>query len=93
VTDDPAQLARQSAYLDSMRAQGRPARFAGFIACLLGVLVLVLGRFRLGGPPWMLWTGVAIVGLGWALFIYAVVRRLAWIRTHPFDPNVPEPHG
>jgi len=66
---------------------------AGRIACLLGVLVLVFGRFKLGGPPWMLWTGVAVIGVGWGLFVYALVRRLHWIRTHPFDPNAPEPHG
>ena len=35
----------------------------------------------------MLWPGVAIVALGWGLFIYALVRRLTWVRAHPFDPN------
>ena len=87
MSDDAAQLARQAAYVDTLRAQGRPARFAGFVACLAGVLVLVIGRFKLGGAPWLLWSGVTIIGVGWALFIYALVRRLTWIRTHPFDPN------
>jgi hypothetical protein len=87
VSEDQAQLARQAAYVDTLRAQGRPARFAGFVACLAGVLVLVIGRFKLGGAPWLLWSGVTIIGVGWALFIYALVRRLTWIRTHPFDPN------
>jgi hypothetical protein len=78
---------RWIAYREEVRAKGRPARFAGFIACLLGVLVLVVARFRLGGPAWMLWTGGGIVAVGWGLFMYAISRRLLWIRTHPFDPN------
>jgi high-affinity Fe2+/Pb2+ permease len=84
VSEDPAELARQVAYLETMRGQGRQARLAGFIACLLGVLILVLGRFRLGGAPWLLWTGVTVVGAGWSLFIYALVRRLRWARSHPY---------
>ena len=89
MTDDPAQLAHQAAYLETMRAQGRQARLVGFIASLLGVLILVLGRFRFGGAVWLLWTGVAVIGVGWSCFIYALVRRFRWIRTHPYDPNAP----
>jgi len=87
VSDDTAQLDRQSAYLDQVRALGRPQRFAGFVACALGVAMMVLAKYRLNGAPWLLWPGVAIVALGWLLFIYALVRRLVWVRTHPFDSN------
>jgi uncharacterized membrane protein len=87
VSEEAALADRQSAYLDAMRAQGRPERLAGFIACLVGVLVLVIARFRLGGQPWLLWTGVGVVAIGWALFIYALARRLTWVRAHPFNPN------
>jgi hypothetical protein len=90
VIDDAATLDRQSAYLEQVRALGRPQRTAGFIACLVGVLVMVLARFRLDNSPWLLWPGVAIVALGWILFIYALVRRLTWVRAHPFDPNAAE---
>ena len=93
MNEDPAELQRQAAYLETMRAQGRPIRFAGFIACLAGVLILVVGRFRLGGAPWLLWTGVAVIAAGWSCFIYALVRRLRWIRTHPYDPNAPNAQG
>jgi hypothetical protein len=93
VNDDPATLERQSAYLDRVRSLGRPQRFAGFVACAAGVAMMVLARYRLGGAPWLLWPGVAIVALGWGLFIYALARRLTWVRTHPFDPNAPEIHG
>jgi hypothetical protein len=87
VSDDAAQLDRQSAYLDQVRALGRPQRFAGFVACALGVAMMVLAKYRLDGAPWLLWPGVAIVALGWLLFIYALVRRFTWVRTHPFDSN------
>jgi uncharacterized membrane protein len=87
--DDPAQLDRQTAYLEHVRSLGRPARFAGFVACALGVAMMVLARYRLGGAPWVLWSGVAVIALGWGLFIYALARRLTWVRAHPFDSNPP----
>ena len=88
MSDDPVQLQRQVAYLETLRSQGRSARTAGYIACLAGVLILIIGRFRLGGATWLLWSGLAVVAVGWACFIYAVVRRLSWSRAHPFDPHV-----
>ena len=93
MNEDPAELERQAAYLETMRAQGRPIRFAGFVACLAGVLILVIGRFRLGGATWMLWTGVVVIGLGWSCFIYALARRLRWIRTHPYDHDAASAQG
>jgi hypothetical protein len=91
--DDAASLDQQSAYLERIRALGRPQRFAGFVACLVGVMMMVLARFKLDNAPWLLWPGVALVALGWILFIYALVRRLAWVRNHPFDPNARETNG
>ncbi len=90
--DDPAELERRTAWLDAMRAQGRAARLAGLVLSLVGVMILVIGRYRLGGPTWALAGGVAVIALGWALFIYAVGRRLFWARTHPY-PNAAGPHG
>ena len=88
--DDAGTLDRQAAYLDQVRALGRPQRFAGFVACALGVAMMVLARYRLDGAPWLLWPGVAVVAFGWFLFIYALVRRLTWVRAHPFESNAPE---
>lgn len=87
MSDEVVTAQRRSAYVDALRAQGRPQRMAGFIACLAGVLILVIARFRLGGETWLLWAGVGVIGVGWALFIYAVAQRLTWVRAHPFDPN------
>ena len=88
--DDAISLERRSAYFERVRALGRPQRFAGFVACLIGVVMMVLARFRLGGAPWLLWPGLAVVALGWAFFVYSLARRLYWVRAHPFDPNAPE---
>ena len=87
MNDDPALIDRKSAYLDSIRALGRRERSLGLIACLAGVLIMVVGRFRLAGEPWLVWGGAAVVAVGWALFVYAFARRLLWVRAHPFDPN------
>jgi len=86
VTEDPAELQRRTAYLDALRAQGRSARLAGLILSLAGVLILVVGRYRLGGPTWALAGGIVVIAFGWALFVYAVGRRLLWVRSHPY-PN------
>ena len=91
--DDAEELGRRTAYLETLRLQGRAARMAGLIACLAGVLILVIGRYRLGGPTWMLWSGSAVIALGWGLFVYAIGRRLFWVRAHPFDSSPAGPHG
>jgi hypothetical protein len=85
--DDPALMDRRSAYIDTLRGLYRPQRTAGFVACLVGVMLLVLARFRFGGQPVMLWGGAAIVAVGWGLFVYAILGRLRWVRAHPFNPN------
>ena len=61
--DDPVVLDRQVAYLDAVRALGRRERSWGLIASLIGVLIIVVARFRLSGEPWALWGGAAIVAV------------------------------
>jgi hypothetical protein len=90
MSDDAAALDRQAAYLEQVRALGRQHRFAGFIACAVGVAMIILAKYRFEGSPWLLWPGVAVIALGWILFVYALVRRLTWVRAHPFDPNASE---
>ncbi len=87
MNDEAATLDRQAAYVERVRALGRPQRFAGFIACALGVGMMVMAKYRFDGAPWLLWPGVAVIALGWFLFVYALARRLVWVRAHPFDPN------
>jgi len=85
--EDAALLAQRMAYLDAYRGLYRREQTAGLVLCLLGVLVLVAGRYRPETPHWMVWVGAAIIGAGWLLFTLVIFRRTAWVRAHPFDPS------
>ncbi|MGH6972677.1 MAG: hypothetical protein ACREEQ_13805 [Caulobacteraceae bacterium] len=85
MSDDP-QGERRRAYLTELRALGRSARIAGFVASLVGVLMMVIARYRIDSPL-LLYGGAAVVAVGWAFFIFALARRYLWIRAHPFDLN------
>ena len=85
--DDPETLTRQAAYIDGIRGLYRRERTLGFVACLAGVMILAWSRLRFDAPPWAMWAGLAIIAAGWILFVYVLVRRSAWVRAHPFDPE------
>ena len=50
-------------------------RNAGFVACLLGALVLLASRFVAGAPHDLRWAGLGVIILGWALFAWSMIRR------------------
>ena len=60
-----------------MSLSARSIRNLGFVACLLGVLVMVLAKFTAMLPTWAVWAGLAIVALGWSLFALSIPRRAA----------------
>jgi hypothetical protein len=63
------------------RGEGTKAiRNAGFVACLVGVLVMLGGRFAHGAPAWLVSVGVGLIVLGWGLFAWSMVRRAAMAR-------------
>ena len=77
----------RAAYLAALRAQDRGTRNAGYVACLLGVLVMMSGRYATGAPAWLVYVGLPVILLGWGLLAYAVFKRAAYARAHPFDPQ------
>lgn len=85
MTDEARQLERRCDYIDTVRGLYRRERNAGFVASLLGVLMLVWARFSVGVSPAVLWAGLAVIAVGWALFAYSIFKRLAWVRAHPMD--------
>jgi cell division protein FtsW (lipid II flippase) len=85
--DDPTLIQKRIAYVDHMRALHKNKRMAGFIGCLIGVVLMVLGGFMHGAPSWLRWVGLAIVAPSWLLFIYVIVSRTRYVQTHPFDPE------
>ena len=55
---------------------GREAlRNAGFVACLVGALTMITGRFVAGAPVWLVYVGVGVIALGWGLFGYSILLR------------------
>ncbi len=53
----------------------RLLRNAGFVASLVGALVMLTARFTAYLPHVAIWLGLAIILLGWALFVLSILRR------------------
>ena len=66
--------------IDAIRAHHRRTRNLGLVACLVGVLVMVAGRYMAGAPIWLVSVGVGIVVFGWGLIAFAMWKRLAMAR-------------
>jgi hypothetical protein len=52
-------------------------RNTGYVACLVGVLVMILGRFRPGAPSWLVYVGLAVIVFGWGFLVLSMVRAAA----------------
>jgi hypothetical protein len=76
------------AYVTSVRAHARGYQNAGFVACLIGVVVMLSGHYVRGAPHWAIYAGLLIILLGWGLFGFAIASRTAYARAHPFDPEL-----
>ena len=85
--DDSALNTRRAAYADTIRSLGRRERGIGFVACLMGALLLVWGRTVAGAPFWAVIVGLMGIAAGWLLFAYVIIRRTRYVRAHPFDPQ------
>lgn len=86
--DDPVDLTRRAAYADRVRAIGARVRPLGFIFCAIGVALLVWARFR--GPGALTpigLTGLAIIAVGWGIFVYVLVARTRYVRRNPYKPE------
>ena len=69
-----------------MNRAGR-IRNVGFVACAVGVLVMVVGRFATGTPVWLVAVGVAVIALGWGLFAWSMFQRAAAARARLKDTH------
>ena len=85
--DDSDLNTRRAAYADTIRALGRRERGVGFVASLLGALLLVWGRMVPGAPQWAVVAGLVTIAVAWLLFVYVILRRTRYVRAHPFDPQ------
>jgi hypothetical protein len=55
-------------------------RNAGYVACLIGTLAMIAGRFMAGAPTWLIYAGVSGIVFGWGLFGYAAFQRATLAR-------------
>jgi hypothetical protein len=62
-----------------------PLRNAGFVACLVGALAMISGRFAAGAPVWLVYGGVSVIVFGWGLFGLSAWRRAGHARAHALD--------
>ena len=85
--DDSELNTRRAAYADTIRGLYQRERGAGFAACLIGAILLIWGRTVQGAPSWAVIVGLAVIGVGWTLFAYVILRRARYVRVHPFDPQ------
>ena len=53
---------------------------AGLLACVVGAVLLIWGRVRPEAPDLSVPAGLALIGLGWALFAYVIVMRTRYVR-------------
>jgi hypothetical protein len=82
-----ALTAQRVEYVRQIRGLHADKRVAGFVACLIGALLLIWGRMRAGAPAFALPAGVVLIAVGWALFAYVIFARTRYVRTHPFQPK------
>jgi hypothetical protein len=85
--DDSVLNTRRAAYADTIRSLHRRERGVGFVACLVGAMLLIWGRTVPGAPFWAVIAGLVTIGAGWLLFAYVIIRRTRYVRAHPFDPQ------
>ena len=52
----------------------RSTRTAGVVACLIGMLLMVSGRFVPAAPHVLIYVGVAVIVFGWGLFALSMFR-------------------
>lgn len=64
----------------AVRACHRGTSSLGYVCCLVGVMVMIAGRFMAGAPAWLTSVGVGVVVFGWGLLAYALTRRVAMAR-------------
>ena len=67
--------------VERIRAFHRGTRNAGYVCCLLGVMVMLSGRFMAGAPTWLVSVGLGVVVFGWGLLAYSLFKRVALVRS------------
>ncbi|MDB5471567.1 MAG: hypothetical protein JWR84_3127 [Caulobacter sp.] len=82
--DDPEELKRRIAYIDTLRALHRFERLIGLMVIMLGVGIVVLSTYT-PLPKLVILGGYSLLAAGWVVFIYVIWKRTAWRKANPFE--------
>ena len=88
VSDDLVFMIRRASYVREIRAVALGTRKIGWATLVAGLLMVAWATLR--GPgvhSTAAYSGETAIVLGWALFIYVMVKRTRYVRAHPFEPN------
>jgi len=86
LAEEAALIERRLAYIEKVRSLHKGKRNAGFVGCLVGVVAMLFGRFRYSEfSEFLVWGGLGVVAISWAVFLYVSVQRANFVRAHPFE--------
>ncbi len=87
MTAGPQSFADRVERIEAIRAYHRGTQNAGYVACLVGAIVMIAGARIPAAPVWLVSVGVSVIVFGWGLLAYALIRRVAYARAHSSDLN------
>ena len=47
--------------------------------------MLMWWKFDASVPQWALATGMGVLAVSWALFVYVIVARWRWVKNNPYS--------
>lgn len=56
----------------------------GFAGIMLGAGIVVWWKLDPTAPAWAMWTGTAILGVSWVLFVFVIIARYLWVKKNPY---------
>lgn len=81
---------RRLAWITKVRGMHRNKRLLGLAGIVLGAALVVWARLSPDqAPAWALYTGFAVLGASWIVFIYVIFDRWRWVRKNPYQPGPP----
>lgn len=80
-------LQRRQEWIRTIRLMHRNKRLTGYLTCVLGIILVLWGRFGIGAPGWAIPAGIMVIFAGWVLFIYVLWDRWRWAKAN--DPSKP----
>lgn len=81
-----SELAARLVWINKARRLHRNKRLIGLAGVVLGACLVVWRKLDGTAPDWGLWTGIGVLVVSWAIFIYVIVARWQWVKKNPYRP-------